>query len=151
MYKALSNYISTHRQQLFKFIIIGITTFIINFSLFHVFYGSFKLNLKLATSLAYFITVMSHFLLHRVITFEIKKNNQSLSKNIAKYFVMLAINYITTLLVMWITVNVAHLSAYFGVVFSTAATAVLSFLTMKYYVFMSNNNGSKHYILRSSD
>lgn len=128
------NYFKANYHQMIKFILIGITTFCINFLSFHFFYSACTLNYKIATSLAYTITVISHFTLNRIFTFEIKGNEHQLS-HIRKYFLMLIFNYITTITVMWLTVEVIHASPYLGLVASTAATASTSYFVMKYFVF----------------
>lgn len=127
-------YFRLNQKQLSKFVLIGIITFFINFLSFHYFYGIFQLNYKISASFSYAITVIAHFILHRTFTFKAEGNNK-LGSNMAKYSLMLILNYITTISVMWLTVDVIHDSAYIGVVASTAATAALSFLIMKYFVF----------------
>lgn len=133
--KFILDYFILHRYQIIRFIIIGIVTFIINFLSFHYFYDVWSLNYKIATSCAYTITVISHFLLHRIFTFKVRKDEQQLKHNVAKYFIMLGINYLITITVMWFTVEIIRVSAYIGLVAATAATASSSFFTMKYFVF----------------
>ncbi|MBI3774085.1 MAG: GtrA family protein [Gammaproteobacteria bacterium] len=128
-------YLSEHRIQLVKFISVGLVTFGINFSFFHLFYGLLHLDYKIAVSFAYLITVASHFLLHRVFTFEAA--GQHLGHNTGKYVVMLVLNYTITVMVAWFVVEVLRVSPYVGVIASTAATASTSFFLMKYFVFVS--------------
>jgi putative flippase GtrA len=126
-------YVLTHRVQLAKFIFVGLVTFGINFSSFHLFYAVIALDYKAAVSIAFVITVVSHFLLHRAFTFE--ATDQALVHHTWKYFVMLGLNYSISLTVVWFTVEIAKISPYFGVVASTLATACVSFFLMKYFVF----------------
>lgn len=128
-------YLAEHRTQLAKFIGVGLVTFWINFLFFHVFYGLFHLDYRIAVSLAYVITVIFHFLLHRVFTFEAAE--QHFGHNTGKYVVMLVLNYTITVVAVWFVVEVLRLSPYVGVVASTAATASTSFFFMKYFVFVS--------------
>ena len=128
-------YISEHRLQLTKFVIVGFVTFAINFSSFHVFYGLFSLDYRVAVSLAYLVTVNCHFLLHRIFTFS--AGEQYLIHNAGKYLLMLALNYVITMTVVWLVVELLEISPYIGVVASTAATASTSFFVMKYFVFRS--------------
>ena len=110
-------------------------TFGIYISSFHLFYGLFSLDYKIAVSLAYLVTVICHFLLHRVFTFS--AGEQYLMHNAGKYLVMLALNYAIAMTVVWLVVEVVGVSPYIGVVASTAATASASFFIMKYFVFRS--------------
>jgi putative flippase GtrA len=127
------NYLVEHRTQIAKFISVGFLTFGINFSTFHVFFGVCNWNYRLAVSLAYIITVVSHFSLNRIFTFN--ANQQPFVHNLRRYLYMIAINYAITLSIMGLVVDLAGLSPYLGVVASTAATASSSFFLMKYFVF----------------
>ena len=69
MFQHVIRYLIEHRIQLMKFVVVGIVTFLINFLFFHLFYGLFHWDYRIAVSLAYVITVISHFLLHRIFTF----------------------------------------------------------------------------------
>lgn len=126
-------YLSEHWVQIATFGFVGVVTFGINFGFFHLFYGLCDWNYRIAISLAYLITIVSHFLLHRLFTFS--ATDQQISANVAKYLFMLAVNYGVTLAAMEIVVEFAGLSPYFGVVASAFGTASTSFFMMKYFVF----------------
>ena len=135
MFQHAIRYLIEHRIQLAKFVVVGIVTFGINFLFFHVFYGLFHWDYRIAVSLAYVITVISHFLLHRIFTFSAAE--QQMVHNAGKYLLMLAVNYGITLTVVGFVVEVVGWSPYIGVIASTAATASTSFFVMKYFVFKS--------------
>jgi len=126
-------YVTEHRLQLAKFVFVGVVTFGINFSCFHLFFGVVGLDYRIAVSLAYLITVACHFMMHRVFTFDAA--DRALFHHTWKYVVMLALNYAISLTVVWICVEVAKISPYFGIVASTFATACVSFFVMKHFVF----------------
>jgi putative flippase GtrA len=128
-------YLAEHRTQIAKFVTVGLVTFGINFLFFHVFFGWFQWDYRVAVSLAYVITVISHFSLHLLFTFSAAE--QQFVHNAGKYLLMLALNYGMTLAVVGLVVEVAKLSPYIGVIASTAATASMSFFVMKYFVFQS--------------
>jgi putative flippase GtrA len=126
-------YFAENRMQLAKFVIVGGVTFGINFFFFHLFYGLLHWDYRIAVSLSYVITVVCHFMLHRIFTFSAAE--QEIAHNAGRYLLMLALNYGITLSVIWLSVEVVRLSPYIGVVASTGATASTSFLVMKYFVF----------------
>lgn len=126
-------YACEHRLQVAKFVIVGFVTFGIYFTSFHLFYGLAGIDYKIAVSLAYVITVISHFLLHRFFTFG--AGDQLLAHNAAKYLLMLGLNYTITLMIVWFVVEILKISPYFGVIASTAATTCSNFFVMKYFVF----------------
>jgi putative flippase GtrA len=127
------NYIVDHRRQLAKFVFVGFLTFGINFGLFHLFYGLANVDYRISVSLAYVITVVCHFLLHRFFTFDAA--GQELVHNVGKYLGMLGLNYLITISMAWFVVAGLGLSPYWGVIAATAATACSSFFVLKYFVF----------------
>lgn len=133
MLRHAQRYLVTHRQQLAKFVIVGFVTFGIYFLSFHLFYGLLRLDYRIAVTFAYLITVISHFLLHRFYTF--RAEEQHVVHNAGKYLLMLAFNYAVTMAVVSLVVEVVGFSPYTGVIASTATTACLSFIIMKYFVF----------------
>jgi putative flippase GtrA len=133
MLRSALGYLIAHRLQLVRFCFVGVVTFGINFSSFHLFYGVIALDYKAAVSLAYLITVVSHFTLHRVFTFG--AGDQALFHHTWKYLTMLVLNYMISLTAVWICVEVARISPYFGIVASTFGTACVSFFAMKHFVF----------------
>src|SRR5687768_1861896 len=108
------NYIVDHRRQLAKFVCVGFLTFGINFGIFHLFYGLAKLDYRVSVSIAYVITVVCHFSLHRFFTFS--AGEQQLVHNVGKYLGMLGLNYLITISMAWFVVAVLGLSPYWGVV-----------------------------------
>jgi putative flippase GtrA len=122
-----------HRWQLARFVFVGLLTFGINFSMFHLFYGLARIDYRISVSIAYAITVVCHFSLHRFFTFDAAE--QQLAHNAGKYLAMLVLNYVITISMAWFVVEILGLSPYLGVVASTAATACTSFFVMKYFVF----------------
>lgn len=126
-------YILDHREQLAKFIFVGLLTFGVNFLTFHLFYGVGKVDYRISVSIAYAITVICHFTLHRFFTFDAAE--QQLVHNVGKYLAMLGLNYMITIATAWFVVEILGLSPYLGVIASTGATACTSFFVMKYFVF----------------
>lgn len=126
-------YIIKHRIQITIFGLIGIATFVLNYSFVWLFYGFIALDYRLAVTLAYIITVIVHFTLNRIFTY--KAEGYPLMGQWVKYAMMLVINYLITLSVCIITVEIFKLNPYFGIIFAAGITMFSSFLFMKYFVF----------------
>ncbi len=126
-------FLNNHKIQLVQFFIVGLIIFCINLASFHISYSIVQLNYTLAASMAYIITVLAHFLLHRRFTFA--ATQQNVASSVWKYLVMLGLNYLILLFVMWLAVDVIKTSAYFGLIASTVMTACINFFMMKYFVF----------------
>ncbi len=129
----LLQYLISHRLQLIKFILVGFITFGIYFLTFYLFFELIGLDYRIAATLAYLLTICSHFLLNRFFTFGAAE--QEVIHNLWKYMLMLLFNYVTLLSVIWTCVNSIKISPYFGVLLSTGLSMLMNFFIMKYFVF----------------
>ena len=135
MFNHAFRYIIEQRKQLFRFGCIGFSTFVMNFLFFYLFYKLFHWDYRIAVSLAFVLTVILHFFLHRIFTF--KASDQQIAHNAGKYIFMLGINYVITMIVAWFVVEILRISPSFTVIAATAVTTVMNFFLMKYFVFKS--------------
>jgi putative flippase GtrA len=126
-------YVRTHRGEIARFVLVGAATFALNFVTFHVAFALFGFGYKMATSVAYAVTVTVHFLLNRFFTFN--AGDSGIGMHAGRYALMLLLNYGITLAIVWFVVEVLRISPYYGPVAATAATALSSFFVMKYFVF----------------
>ena len=133
MIKHVRMYIISHHRQLAKFVTIGITTCLVYLFVFHLFYGYLRFDYRIGATIAYIITVVTHFILNRAFTFSAV--DQEVIHNLWKYMLMLLVNYLSLLVVMWVMVNLIQGSPYLGVIFSTLWSAAINFFMMKYFVF----------------
>ena len=92
---SFSSYGSQLWGQVFRFGVVGVVTFALNYSLVWVFYGLFKMYYGTAVTLAYIITVFTHFLLNRVFTYQ--SAGSAILSHMGKYGRMLIVNYLLTL------------------------------------------------------
>lgn len=116
-----------------RFLLVGVFTLLVNLAIFYLSIEIFDIDLTESVGIAYWITVLLHFMLNRQFTF--RAENQSIVANIIRYSIMLLFNFLLTLVGLWITIQVLHLSPYFNVFFSTTTSAVSSYVLMKYFVF----------------
>jgi putative flippase GtrA len=134
MLRKITLYLELNKLFLKRFILVGILTFGLNNIFFTIFNSGLDIEYKRSISIAYILTVLSHFLMHRFFTYR-NHDEKSLRQSVSKYSVMLCINYAITLLISIFTVEVLKISPYFGILFSTGATALTSFIMMNHFVF----------------
>lgn len=133
-YAMIFNYFVFHRAYILRFVLVGIITFAINNLFFWIFNSYFKFNYQVSITFSYFLTVASHFLLNHFFTYGGQADKEIFSA-LPRYLSMLALNYLITFSIVSLTVELLGLSPYFGIIFSTAGTAVSSFLLMNHFVF----------------
>ncbi len=120
-------------RRFLKFLAVGLTTMVIQFSSFALMWDIFHLPQRLSVSISYLAAVTFHFLSNRSFTFQAGKAN--VYKQLVKYIVVTCLNYVITIVVVDVCVKILFLSPYIGVMAAIATTVMTGFLFLKYWVF----------------
>lgn len=126
-------YYVTHRKSILLFLFVGFLSAAVNFGTFTVLWKWVGLNYKVAVSFAYVLSVIVHFVVNRKLTFQ--SDHTHFLLQMPRYLTMILINYLITLGITRIVVEVLHLSPYLGILFSIGVTINVSFLMLRYWVF----------------
>jgi putative flippase GtrA len=129
----LIGYVRKNFQFIYKFLIVGFVTLILNFSLVFLLDKLLQLNYKLSITIAYLLTLIAHFMLNRTFTFEIYYFDWA---HLIKYLLLPLINFIISFLTAIFVVEILHLPPYYSVFFATSFCAVISYTFMKYFLFL---------------
>src|SRR3990167_9049291 len=89
---------------------VGASAAIVNFSVLALCLQIFTLGAKVSISIAFVMSVLTHFTLNRRVTF--KSHKEKFHGQIARYIVMTAINYSITLTVAYVVIDALHYSPY---------------------------------------
>lgn len=93
MRKLKSFTVYLYRHHFVRYIIVGGTTFLIDFGLLFLLHGQLELNLAASTSVAYWVSILYNFVLNRYWTFDAGER-KSLARHVTTYFILLIINYL---------------------------------------------------------
>ena len=121
-----------HKEAIIKFILAGIITAIMYFSLFALLWHMLHLNHLIAVSVAYISAAAFHFFVNRMLTFQ--SNNPQVLLEMSKYIVLIILNYFITILILEVSLRFSS-SPYIGLVLASGITAITSFLISRYWVF----------------
>jgi putative flippase GtrA len=116
-----------YKHHFVRYLFVGGSTFVIDFSLLFLLHGKAGVGLGLATSLAYWTSIVYNFLLNRWWTFS-AHDKKDLHKHLGTYLVLLAFNYLFT--VVFISVA-SHTINYL----LAKAIAVLIQMSWTYFVY----------------
>lgn len=133
MIKKITNFVLTHNTTWPAFLIVGFTTAFIYFATFTLFWKWVGLSYTLSVSVSYFVAILFHFNANRFFTF--KNHEQSMIRQLSRYAFLILINYVITVLILRLTVEVLNLSPYLGIIFSVGITVNFSYLIARYWVF----------------
>lgn len=123
--KELTSYLYHHH--FVRYILVGGTTFIIDFGILYCLHGLLKLNLAGSTSVAYWIAIAYNFFLNRYWTFDVHEK-ASLKHHITTYLVLLIFNYLFT--VTFVSIFGTHINYILA-----KALAVLIQMSWTYFVY----------------
>lgn len=110
-----------YRHHFVRYLFVGGSTFIIDFGLLALLHGIFALPIAIATSAAYWISILYNFMLNRYWTFDAREK-RSLKRHIATYLLLLLINYV------FVVVFVAIISHYVNYLVAKALAVALQMI-----------------------
>ncbi len=123
----------SHPRALVTFGIVGAITAIIFFGVMWIVESKLHASYLVAVSIGYGLAVVFNFFAHQRITFQAHYNQTTAQLN--RYIGMVFLNYLVTVLVVYICVIFWSLSAYVGVCFATVMTTVIAYILGRHWVF----------------
>ena len=133
-YQIVANIINVELRTFSFFAFFGIATAAVNFAFLALCLEILGVEYRIAVSSSYIIGVLFHFSMNKMITF----NQNTLSgtrQQFFRYIVLVAINYVITLLIVMLAVEVFGLLPYHGVLLSMGATVITGYIISRSWVF----------------
>ena len=124
-----------------KFLAVGFTTMLVQFSSFALMWDIFHLPQRLSVSISYISAVTFHFFSNRVFTFQ--AGNANVYRQLFKYIIVTCLNYVITIVVVDVCVKMLFLSPYIGLMAAIATTVMTGVLFLKYWVFSETSRLGK--------
>lgn len=116
------------------FAFFGVATAAVYFSFLAFFLESLRIEYRTSVSLSYIIGVLFHFSSNKMITFNQNKLSGT-RQQILRYIVLVAGNYVITLLIVMFAVEMLGLLPYHGVLLSMGATLLTGYIISRLWVF----------------
>jgi putative flippase GtrA len=116
------------------FIAGGGLTAAIYYALLAVLLGKARLEYHLAITVAYLTAITFQFLINRIVTF--RAAGAPVFPQAARYLATAGINYLATLAVATVAVELIGLNAYWGALLALLVTTPLNFILSKKWVFV---------------
>jgi len=112
---------------------VGVCSTIIYFSIFSLLWKLMHINYQIAVSIGYACLVMFHFYANR--RFSFKAHSVKMSDQLTKYFIMIGINYLITMVIVHWATKTLLLSPYVGIALSISVTVSGGYLMSRFWVF----------------
>jgi putative flippase GtrA len=120
-------------RNLALFLFIGAAAAGIYFGLLALFLEGFHLDYRISVSAAYVLTVTFHFLSNRHLTF--RARGYEITPQVVRYLIVVGVNYVLTLAVVFVVVEILQSNTYIGVALSVPVTVIFSYVASKVWVF----------------
>ena len=122
-----------YRHHFARYLFVGGTTFVLDFGLLAISHGKFGISIALATSIAYWVSIVYNFLFNRYWTFDAREK-RSLRHHIVTYSLLLVVNY------MFAVAFIAFASHYINYLAAKALAVALQMIwtypVYKYKIFV---------------
>ncbi len=116
-----------YKHHFVRYLLVGGTTFLIDFGLLYTLHTHFAVKIAAATSIAYWVSITYNFVLNRHWSFD-SREKESLQRHITTYFFLLIFNYFFVLLF------VSFFSHHINFVIAKAI-AVMMQMIWTYYIY----------------
>jgi len=127
------SYFITNKRSILFFLFVGTLAAAVNFASFTFLWKFISLNYQIALSVAYILSVIVHFVANRWLTFQSHRTHFLLQ--MPRYLTMIFINYLITLGVTRVVVEILHMTPYLGILFAIGVTINTSYFMLRYWVF----------------
>lgn len=134
-------FITANKISIATFLAIGTITTTMYFVIFGLLWNILQINYVFDVTVAYGLSTTFHFLANRRLTF--KSADGDLAAQLKKYLVMIALNYLITLLIVSVVVEWVHFSPYIGILTSVCVTIFTTYLISHFWVFTSSLSYSR--------
>lgn len=129
-----------YRHHFVRYLLVGGTTFVIDFGLLYTLHGHFKLNLGASTSVAYWVSIAYNFTLNRYWTFDAREK-ESLARHITTYMILLIFNYLFT--VTFVSIVGTHINYIIAKMLAVAIQMIWTYPVYKKFIFISSNGNNQ--------
>lgn len=126
-----------YRHHFVRYLLIGGTTFVIDFGILFTLHGILKLNLAASTSVAYWISISYNFVLNRYWTFDAREK-ESLKRHLTIYFALLVFNYLFTVVV--VSILGAHINYVVAKAAAVAVQMTWTYVIYKNHIFVTHTD-----------
>ena len=117
-----------------RYLAVGGSTFVIDFLLLFALHGKLNVQLAVATSVAYWISIAYNFMLNRAWTFS-ARDKSDLRRHLSSYLVLLAFNYGFT--VLFISLASHHINYLLAKAIAVGIQMSWTYLIYKKFIFTS--------------
>jgi len=119
-------------EKFFRYLVVGISTFLFDVGLLYGLVEIFKIHYLIATTLAWSSATIANYLLNKIWSF---RSSASYFFSSLKYIALLGMNYVFTIFMMYVLVEIFLFYYVYAKIAIVAAIACWNFFVYKHFVF----------------
>ncbi|WP_047982592.1 GtrA family protein [Ornithinibacillus contaminans] len=129
----MRNFIS---RELFWYIVMGILTTLINFVTFYLLLYWWKFDFKIATSIAWIVSVLFAYITNKIIVFKSKTFNfGGMLKELLSFYSFRLLSYFIDIGLMIVLINYLHMNESYSKILVNILIIVINYIISKVYIF----------------
>lgn len=138
--KNIINFFIRNKRSILSFLSVGALAALIYFVIFTVLWKELEFCYEYAITAAYLSSVIFHFIANKHITF--RNTDHRFLAQVIRYVSLAIMNYLITMIVVYVVVTSLHFSPYLGIFLSIGVTVGFGYLMSLFWVFRMSENGS---------
>lgn len=128
----ISDMVSDTREKFFRYLVVGTSTFLFDVGLLYGLVEIFKVHYLIAVTFTWFSATIANYLLNKIWSF---KSSASYFFSSLKYVILLGVNYVFTIFMMYILVEIFLFYYVYAKIAIVAAIACWNFFIYKHFIF----------------
>ena len=129
-----------YRHHFVRYLVVGGSTFTIDFALLFILHGKVHIHLAIATSIAYWISIAYNFSLNRSWTFS-ARDKTDLRRHLTSYLVLLGFNYLFTVIFVYLASH--QVNYLIAKALAVAIQMSWTYLVYKNFIFHNKKEASE--------
>lgn len=121
-----------YRHHFVRYLIVGGTTFVIDFGTLILLHGKLGFGIAASTSVAYWLSIAYNFILNRYWTFDVWEKD-SLQRHLTTYLFLLIINYF--FVVTFVSFASDHINYLYAKAIAVIIQMIWTYPVYKYFIF----------------
>jgi putative flippase GtrA len=135
MEKVRATTVFLYRHHFVRYLVVGGTTFIIDFGTLILLHGKLGFGIAASTSVAYWLSIIYNFTLNRYWTFDAREK-ESLQRHITTYFMLLIVNYLFA--VTFVSFASDHINYIYAKAIAVIIQMIWTYPVYKKFIFVSS-------------
>lgn len=129
-----------NRKEIISYLIFGVLTTVVNIATFAIVYDIMRLDYKIATTIAWIISVLFAFITNKHFVYNSKSINAKIViREFVSFIIFRILSYVIDLVMMIIMIDGYNMNSIYAKVIANIFVVVINYFASKFFIFRYNN------------